>query len=71
MFYRDLYIFFGLKDAFSEKNYYLSLLLWELAGKQLSLLTYFRGGVALYKSIGSLKRFSEDIDPTVEIKGYS
>ncbi|MBS3968497.1 MAG: nucleotidyl transferase AbiEii/AbiGii toxin family protein, partial [Clostridia bacterium] len=32
---------------------------------------YFKGGTALFKTIGSLKRFSEDIDLTVEVQDCS
>ena len=61
----------GIRTDILEKDYYLTLLLWELAEKQASLPAYFKGGTALYKAIGSMKRFSEDIDLTVEIKDCS
>ena len=51
-----------------EKDYYLTLPLWELAEKQDIVPAYFKGGTALYKAIGRMKRFSEDIDLTVEIQ---
>lgn len=35
------------------------------------LPAYFKGGTALYKAIGRMKRFSEDIDLTVEIHDCS
>lgn len=35
------------------------------------LPAYFKGGTALYKAIGRIKRFSEDIDLTVEIQDCS
>ncbi|EHL04842.1 hypothetical protein SDC9_22085 [bioreactor metagenome] len=54
-----------------EKDYYLTLLLWELSQKQGALPAYFKGGTALYKAIGRMKRFSEDIDLTVEIHDCS
>lgn len=54
-----------------EKDYYLTLLLWELAQKQGELPAYFKGGTALYKAIGRMKRFSEDIDLTIEIHDCS
>ena len=38
---------------------------------KLRLLEYFKGGTALYKADGGMKRFSEDIDLTVEIKDCS
>lgn len=57
----------GIRNDIIEKDYYLTLLLWELSQKQDSLPAYFKGGTALYKAIGELKRFSEDIDLTVEV----
>lgn len=56
----------GIRMDIIEKDYYLTLLLSELAERQDSLPAYFKGGTALYKAIGCMKRFSEDIDLTVE-----
>lgn len=61
----------GIRLDVLEKDYYLTLLLEELAGKQENVPAYFKGGTALYKTIGSMKTFSEDIDLTVEIKDCS
>lgn len=61
----------GIREDIIEKDYYLTLLLSELARWQSELPAYFKGGTALYKAIGSLKRFSEDIDLTVEIQDCS
>jgi predicted nucleotidyltransferase component of viral defense system len=61
----------GIRSDIIEKDYYLTLLLWELAEKQATLPAYFKGGTALYKAIGRMKRFSEDIDLTVEILSCS
>lgn len=58
----------GIRMDILEKDYYVTLLLSELAEKQAKLPAYFKGGTALYKSIGKMKRFSEDIDLTVESK---
>jgi len=49
----------GIRSDIIEKDYYLTLLLWELAEKQGTLPAYFKGGTALYKAIGRMKRFSE------------
>lgn len=57
----------GIRSDIVEKDYYLTLLLWELSQRQESLPAYFKGGTALYKAIGRMKRFSEDIDLTVDI----
>ena len=54
-----------------EKDYYVTLLLRELAGKQVTLPAYFKGGTALYKAQKSIRRFSEDIDLTVCIDNCS
>ena len=61
----------GIRSDIIEKDYYLTLLLWELSVKQESLPAYFKGGTALYKSIGRMKRFSEDIDLTVAVHDCS
>ncbi len=60
-----------IRSDILEKDYYLTLLLWELAARQDTLPAYFKGGTALYKAIGRMKRFSEDIDLTVEIHDCS
>lgn len=52
-----------------EKDYYVTLLLKELANMQKDLPAYFKGGTALYKALGGIRRFSEDIDLTVSIDG--
>lgn len=54
-----------------EKDYYVTLLLRELAGKLVTLPAYFKGGTALYKAQKSIRRFSEDIDLTVCIDNCS
>ena len=61
----------GIRSDIVEKDYYLTLLLWELSEKQESLPAYFRGGTPLYKSIGRMKCFSEDIDLTVAVQDCS
>lgn len=61
----------GIREDIVEKDYYLTLLLSELAEWQTELPAYFKGGTALFKAIGSLKRFSEDIDLTVEVQDCS
>jgi predicted nucleotidyltransferase component of viral defense system len=60
-----------IREDIIEKDYYLTLLLSELASWQTELPAYFKCGTALYKAIGSLKRFSEDIDLTVEVQDCS
>ena len=50
-----------------EKDYYVCLVLRELAQDQEHLKAYFKGGTALYKMLDTNNRFSEDIDLTVEV----
>ncbi len=45
----------GIREDIIEKDYYLTLLLSELAVWQTKLPAYFKGGTALYKAIGSLR----------------
>lgn len=61
----------GVRGDILEKDYYVTLLLKELSGKQESLPAYFKGGTALYKAQKSIRRFSEDIDLTVCIDDCS
>ena len=48
-----------------EKDYYVCLVLKELAKKQDYLKAYFKGGTAVYIILNTINRFSEDIDLTV------
>ena len=50
-----------------EKDYYVCLVLRDLASKQENLKAYFKGGTALYKILDTMNRFSEDIDLTVKV----
>lgn len=50
-----------------EKDYYVCLVLKELAKNQDYLKAYFKGGTAVYKILDTINRFSEDIDLTVEV----
>lgn len=61
----------SIREDIIEKDYYLTMMLWELSGKQDVLPAYFKGGTALYKALGEMVRFSEDIDLTVEIRDCS
>ena len=55
-----------------EKDYYVVLILEELAKKQKEgLPAYFKGGTALYKALHTTNRFSEDIDLSVDTRGCS
>lgn len=60
----------GYRADVLEKDYYVVLLLSELAAKQNDgLPAYFKGGTALYKALKSTNRFSEDIDLSVDARG--
>ncbi len=54
-----------------EKDYYVTMLLSEIASKQKDITMYFKGGTALYKISNEMRRFSEDIDLTVKVQGLS
>ncbi|MDR3293085.1 MAG: nucleotidyl transferase AbiEii/AbiGii toxin family protein [Clostridiales bacterium] len=61
----------GLSSDILEKDYYVTLTLNELSLMQDDIKAYFKGGTALYKAIRHIKRFSEDIDLTVDVAGLS
>jgi len=61
----------GIRSDILEKDYYITLFLKELSEWQDELPAYFKGGTALYKTLGSIRRFSEDIDLTVCVEGIS
>ena len=57
----------GIRNDILEKDYYVCLVLRELASKQNELQAYFKGGTAVYKILDHMNRFSEDIDLTVKV----
>jgi predicted nucleotidyltransferase component of viral defense system len=61
----------GISADIIEKDYYVTLMLQELAAKQETIKAYFKGGTCLYKIYAPMQRFSEDIDLTVYVKGIS
>ena len=59
----------GYREDVIEKDYYVTLILKELADKQINgLPAYFKGGTALYKALKTTNRFSEDIDLSVDVR---
>lgn len=59
----------GYREDVLEKDYYVVLILKELAKKQKDgLPAYFKGGTALYKMLKPTRRFSEDIDLSVNVE---
>lgn len=62
----------GYRTDVLEKDYYVVLMLRELAEKQEDgLQAFFKGGTALYKALKTTNRFSEDIDLSVDTRGCS
>ena len=62
----------GYREDVLEKDYYVCLILKELAEKQRDgLPAYFKGGTALYKALKTTRRFSEDIDLSVDARDCS
>lgn len=60
----------GYRTDVLEKDYYVVLILSELSEKQMNgLPAYFKGGTALYKALKSTRRFSEDVDLSVDTRG--
>lgn len=57
----------GVRQEVLEKDYYVTLLLFELSQFENQGFAYFKGGTALYKALRSIQRFSEDIDLTIHI----
>ena len=68
----DIHSRTGYRMDVLEKDYYVVLILEELAKMQKDgLLAYFKGGTALYKALHTTNRFSEDIDLSVDTRNCS
>ncbi len=68
----DIHSRTGYRTDVLEKDYYVVLVLRELAEKQSAgLPAYFKGGTALYKALKTTNRFSEDIDLSVDTRECS
>ncbi|MFH1321210.1 MAG: nucleotidyl transferase AbiEii/AbiGii toxin family protein [Bacteroidota bacterium] len=52
----------GIEDEFIEKDYWITLVLSELAKSKYAEQTVFKGGTSLSKGFGLINRFSEDVD---------
>ena len=62
----------GYRADVLEKDYYVVLMLEELAEKQAEgLPAFFKGETALYKALKSTNRFSEDIELSVDTRNCS
>jgi len=67
----DIHSRTGYRTDVLEKDYYVVLILSELAEMQKDgLPAYFKGGTALYKALKTTNRFSEDIDLSVDTSGW-
>jgi len=55
----------GIKDEFVEKDYWITLVLYQLSKSKLAEQTVFKGGTSLSKAYGIINRFSEDIDISI------
>lgn len=60
-----------INPSIIEKDYYVTLVLQEIASRQDAVPAFFKGGTCLYKVYLDMKRFSEDIDLTVQIDNLS
>ncbi len=73
--FKDVIDYVSLKSKISgdiiEKDYYVCLMLSEISEKQKDIPMAFKGGTALYKISNEMRRFSEDIDLTVDIRNLS
>lgn len=68
----DIHTKTGYRADVLEKDYYVVLILNELAAMQNNgLEAYFKGSTALYKALKTTKRFSEDIDLSVDTRECS
>ena len=68
----DIHSKTGYRTDVLEKDYYVVLILSELAEMQKEgLPAYFKGGTALYKALKTTNRFSEDIDLSIDTRGCS
>lgn len=68
----DIHSKTGYRTDVLEKDYYVVLILSELAEMQKDgLPAYFKGGTALYKALKTTNRFSEDIDLSIDTRGCS
>ena len=63
-FLREIYNRTGIDLDILEKDYYVCMVLKEIALKQSEMNVYFKGGTAVYKILPTMNIFSEDIDLT-------
>lgn len=54
--------YFGMRPAFVEKDYWVTIALKNLSTSPSKVSTVFKGGTSLSKAYNCIKRFSEDVD---------
>jgi len=52
----------GIREVFVEKDYWITLVLFQLAQSNYASQMVFKGGTSLSKGYGLINRFSEDVD---------
>ena len=57
--------FFGIRELFVEKDYWITLVLYRLAESKYNDLVVFKGGTSLSKGYKLINRFSDDVDIAV------
>ncbi len=57
--------YFNMRDIYVEKDYWVTVALYEIFHSDISSQTVFKGGTALSKCYKLIERFSEDIDMVV------
>lgn len=56
----------GFRQFFLEKDYWITMMLKQLAGSEFSDKVVFKGGTSLSKGYGLIERISEDVDIAVD-----
>jgi hypothetical protein len=57
--------YLGIREVYVEKDYWLTLALYDIFHSPMANQTVFKGGTALSKCYGLIERFSEDLDLVV------
>ena len=58
---------FGYEQSHVEKDYWVSKILRDISMSEYADKTYFKGGTSLSKCHKVIRRFSEDIDLTIDV----
>jgi predicted nucleotidyltransferase component of viral defense system len=60
----------GIRDVFVEKDYWITLVLYQFSNSKYAEQMVFKGGTSLSKGYGLINRFSEDVDIAI-IDGFN